>query len=73
MTCCSLLPPWSLANGLVRCRCASVRPTCSHHPYHRRRWQRLCRKFFRGCSEEFLKFQAGQYEFAQQRINLYSR
>ncbi|KAH9967812.1 hypothetical protein BC827DRAFT_1168356 [Russula dissimulans] len=75
MPCCSLLPPWSLPNGLVRCRCASVRPTCKHHPYHPRRRRRrlLCRKFFWRCSEEFLKFQAEQYEFAQQQINLYSR
>jgi len=68
MPCCSLLPPWSLPNGLVRCCSASVRPTCRHHPYRLRR----CRKFFRRSSEELLKFQAKQYEFVQQQINLYS-
>ncbi|KAH9962110.1 hypothetical protein BC827DRAFT_1198886 [Russula dissimulans] len=48
-------------------------PTCRHHPYHwRRRRRLLCQKFFRRCSEEFLKFQAEQYKFAQQQINLYS-
>ncbi|KAH9965206.1 hypothetical protein BC827DRAFT_1182914 [Russula dissimulans] len=48
-------------------------PLRKHDPYHRLRLRRLRRKFFRRCSEEFLKFQAEQYEFAQQRINLYSR
>ncbi|KAH9957666.1 hypothetical protein BC827DRAFT_1223648, partial [Russula dissimulans] len=45
-----------------------VHPTCKHRPYRRwRQWQLLCWKI------PFLKFQAEQYEFAQQQINLYSR